>query len=83
MKNNIPDEILICSECLQTDCVAGEDMCENARTADIIKYIRADKVKEMMDAKNELLACYRLGRHPSEKLLDKLDKIQKEFEDGE
>jgi hypothetical protein len=83
MKNNLPAEIYLQiydEEDQEIDDISVITWCAEKIYETDIKYIRADKVKEMMDAKNELLVCYRLGRRPSEKLLDKLDKIQKEFD---
>ena len=34
------------------------------------------RLKELVEAKDELLVCYRLGRRPTEKLMKKLDKLK-------
>jgi len=38
---------------------------------------KIDNLKKYLDAKDELLACYRLGKRPSETLLNKLEKLNK------
>ena len=35
-----------------------------------------ERLKELVDAKDELLVCYRLGKRPTEKLLLKLEKLK-------
>ena len=34
------------------------------------------RLKELLEAKDELLVCYRLGRRPTEKLMKKLDRLK-------
>lgn len=41
-----------------------------------------EKLREGINAKDELLICYRLGKRPSEKLFNKLDKLDKLLEEN-
>lgn len=38
------------------------------------------RLRELVDAKNQLLVCYRIGKQPTEKLFDKLKRLEKELE---
>jgi hypothetical protein len=39
-------------------------------------------LRRLVEAQNELLACYRLGKRPSGKLLDELRAVKKGLEGG-
>ena len=47
------------------------------RTDEILKQDAENKrLKELVEAKDELLVCYRLGRRHTEKLMKKLDRLK-------
>lgn len=40
-------------------------------------YIENSRLRELVDAQEELLACYRLGRQPSRQLMYRIDTLKK------
>jgi len=43
--------------------------------------LKIEKLGELVKAKNELLACYRIGRRAPEKLLNKLERLREALEE--
>lgn len=61
-KPRIPTEIEIAELAAASDVVAG------------LAFER-DMLRELVQAKSELLACYRIGKRPSERLLTTLERL--------
>lgn len=53
-------------------------IAELASASDIVRGLafERDMLRQLVQAKNELLVCYRIGKRPSEKLLSTLERLQ-------
>lgn len=54
------------------------EIAELASVSDVVRGLafERDMLRSLVQAKSELLACYRIGKRPSEKLLNTLERLQ-------
>ena len=74
--------VVQCPHCLKMVKVVSSDGCGTVSgVAADYDALQAENVRltKLVDAKDSLLVCYRVGKRPSEKLLDTLEKLKKKL----